>query len=458
MAFGFQGARAVCLIFVTLTLDLPCFADLLTGGETTVFDKSVNAFGFPLTNLPLPEHPRFFAGNAFFNTNWVDASSDVNGRDGLGPLFNVRSCSTCHFKDGRGQPPDGNAVPDGWLMRISIPGTTKHNAPLPHPIYGNQVSVRALPGALPEARVRIQYNIVDGFYPDGESYQLLDPHYTLLNWAYGDPHPELLSSPRVASAVFGLGLLDAVSKDDILSRSDPDDQDGDGISGRPNWVWSPSLKKTELGRFGWKANKATLLDQTAGAFVGDIGITNSLFPLENNTDTQDLSEKFPSGGSPELSDQDLEDVVFYLQTLAVPAARLDDRTVFKKGKAFFGQLGCVACHIPVLKTFEDYPVSAVADQTIRPYTDLLLHDMGEGLADARPGFEASGSEWRTPPLWGIGLFAKVNKHTRLLHDGRARNVEEAILWHGGEGEASKRAFMNLSTPERLAIIQFIERL
>jgi CxxC motif-containing protein (DUF1111 family) len=458
MMFGLQQARVVCSIFVALNVSLPCIGDLLTGGETTVFDVSVNAFGFPATNLALEQHPRFFAGNAFFNTNWVDASSDVNGRDGLGPLFNVRSCSACHFKDGRGQPPEGNAVPEGWLMRISIPGTTEHKSPRPDPVYGNQVSVRALPGAMPEARVRIQYTIVDGFYPDGESYQLLQPNYSLTDWAYGDPHSELLSSPRVASAVFGLGLLEAVSEEDILSKSDPDDQDGDGISGRPNWVWSPSLKKTELGRFGWKANKATLTDQTAGAFLGDIGITNSIFPQENDSDAQGLSVKFPSGGSPELSDRDLEDVVFYMQMLAVPAARIENRTRFIQGKELFAELRCAACHIPHLKTSTDYPVPVLAEQSIRPYTDLLLHDMGEGLADGRPDFEASGTEWRTPPLWGIGLLTKVNKHTRLLHDGRARNVEEAILWHGGEAEVSKREFRMLTAQQRELVIGFVESL
>ncbi len=436
----------------------PLCADLLPGGKTTVFDQSTNAFGLPATNLPIKEHPRFFTGNAFFNTNWVDASSEVNGRDGLGPLFNVRSCSTCHFKDGRGQPPEGNDIPSGWLMRISIPGTNEYGGPLGDPIYGNQVSVRALPGASPEARVAIRYDVIDGVYPSGETFQLLKPSYTLRDWAYGDPAEALLLSPRVASAVFGLGLLEAVSQEDVLTLADPEDANKDGISGRPNWVWSPSLNATELGRFGWKANKANLMDQTAGAFLGDIGITNALFPMENHTDAQGLSEKFPSGGDPELSDRDLEDVVFYMQTLGVPAARIEDRSSFQEGKALFGRLQCAACHVPELNTSEDYTIAALAGQTIRPYTDLLLHDMGEGLSDNRPDFEASGSEWRTPPLWGIGLFPKVNKHTRLLHDGRARNVEEAILWHGGEAQASKEAFTALTAQQRLSVIRFVESL
>ncbi len=433
-------------------------ADLLPGGETTVFDTSVNAFSLPATNLSLKEHPRFFAGNAFFNRNWVNASSEVNGSDGLGPLFSVRSCSSCHFKDGRGQPPAGSAVPNGWLMRISIPGQGEHGTPKPDPIYGNQISVRALPGLEPEASIRIRYQTTQELYPDYVAYQLTKPNYTIDNWKYGEPHAELMTSPRVASAVFGLGLLDAIPEHAILKRADPDDTDGDGISGRANWVWSNRLNEKALGRFGWKANKATLHDQTAAAFVGDMGITSDLFPDENHTEAQGIGEDYPSGGSPEISGQDLEDVVFYLQTLAVPAARIQGRAEFKQGKQLFEAIQCATCHVAVFKTADDYPVEAIAGQLIRPYTDLLLHDMGEALADGRPDFEASGSEWRTPPLWGIGLLEKVNGHTRLLHDGRARNIEEAILWHGGEAEASREQFKSLTAADRKLVIQFVESL
>ena len=295
-------------------------------------------------------------------------------------------------------------------------------------------------------------------YPDYNVAELLKPNYILSHWAYGDADSELRTSPRVAPVVFGLGLLEAISKETILGNSDEDDRNGDGISGRPNWVWSRSLKSNGLGRFGWKANKATLLDQTAGAFVGDIGITSYLFPFENHTASQELSDQFPTGGSPEIDKRDLEDVVFYLQTLAVPAARIVDRNIFKESRVLFDQIQCSACHIPSMKTAVDYSIEAVANQTIFPYTDLLLHDMGKDLADGRPDFEASGSEWRTPPLWGIGLLQTVNGHTRLLHDGRARNVEEAILWHGGEAEASKQLFMKLQASQRLQIIKFVESL
>ena len=447
-----------CVLLLAQWISSSAAGDLLPGGETTVFDSSSNAFSLPATNLSLQEHPRFFAGNAFFNRNWVDAASEVNGSDGLGPLFNVRSCSTCHFKDGRGQPPIGNAVPSGWLMRISVPGEGDQGGPKPDPIYGNQISVRALPGLEPEARIRIRNKTIQELYPDYTAYQLLQPDYLIDNWNYGEPHAELMTSPRVASVVFGLGLLDAIPESTILGLADPDDEDGDGISGRPNWVWSRSQNEKALGRFGWKANKATLVDQTAGAFVGDLGITSDLFPDENHTEAQNIGEDYPSGGHPEISQQDLDDVVFYLQTLAVPAARIQDRNDFKRGKQLFESIRCAACHVPAMKTSEDYPVKALAGQLIRPYTDMLLHDMGEALADGRPDFEADGREWRTPPLWGIGLLEKVNGHTRLLHDGRARNVEEAILWHGGEAEASREQFKALTAEERKLVIEFIQSL
>ncbi|MBH53723.1 MAG: thiol oxidoreductase [Opitutaceae bacterium] len=444
--------------FVACSLLNGFYADELAGGDTTVFLETKDAFSLPAKNLELTEHPRFFAGNAFFNTNWVDASSIVDGRDGLGPLFNVRSCSACHFKDGRGRPPIKGEISNGWLMRISIPGRTDHGAPLPDPIYGNQISVRALPGAKPEASIRISYQERTGNYPDGSTFTLLEPRYSMADWAYGEPSEELLFSPRGASQVFGLGLLEAVSEAEILSRADPLDEDKDGISGRPNRVWSPSSDQKVLGRFGWKANKADLMDQTAGAFVGDIGITNSVFPDENHTVQQELTKNFPSGGTPEISIRDLQDVVFYLQTLAVPAARIRNQDEFEAGKALFWDLQCSTCHAPELRTPEDYAIEALAGQTFRPYTDLLLHDMGAGLADSRPDFDATGSEWRTPPLWGIGLFPKVNEHSRLLHDGRARNVEEAILWHGGEAEQSKQSFKKQSRSKRELIIRFVESL
>ncbi|MGK0239266.1 MAG: CxxC motif-containing protein (DUF1111 family) [Candidatus Pelagisphaera sp.] len=430
----------------------------LPGGATTSFEHSRESFTQPASNLDPRSFAQFFSGDTIFNTNWVNAASVVNGRDGLGPLFNTRSCSACHFKDGRGLPPEKGEIPNGLLIRISLPGSDENAAPRAHPIYGNQISVRALPGLLPEATIEISYKEIVGNYPDGSEYRIQQPEYRIDNWGYGEPDSSLLTSPRVAPSVFGLGLLDAIPNEIILAQADPNDYNGDGISGRPNWVKSPSKGDRQLGKYGWKANKATIEDQTAGAFQGDLGITSTLFPGENHSPTQADSLAFPSGGSPELIARDLEDIVFYLKTLAPSASRFKDDSAYSTGHRLFTQSQCSSCHTPDFETGSQNEIHALANQRIYPYTDLLLHDMGDQLADNRPDFEANGNEWRTPPLWGLGLTQKVNGHSRLLHDGRARNTEEAILWHGGEAESSKQTFMKLSANQRKILIDFVEAL
>ncbi|MDE0767269.1 MAG: hypothetical protein OSB19_02665 [Opitutaceae bacterium] len=430
----------------------------LPGGATTSFERLREAFTQPASNLNPRSFAQFFSGDTIFNTNWVNAASVVNGRDGLGPLFNTRSCSACHFKDGRGRPPEKGEISNGLLIRISLPKNDRNAAPRAHPVYGNQLSVRALPGLLPEATIEISYKEIVGKYPDENEFRIQQPEYTIDDWGYGTPDASLLMSPRVAPSVFGLGLLDAIPDEIILAQADPNDQNGDGISGRPNWVKSPSRGDRQLGKYGWKANKATIEDQTAGAFQGDLGITSALFPEENHSLTQVDALAFPSGGSPELNARDLEDIVFYLKTLAPPASRFKDDNAYENGRRLFVQSQCSSCHTPEFTTGIQTEIPALANQRIYPYTDLLLHDMGEQLADNRPDFEAKGNEWRTPPLWGLGMIQKVNGHSRLLHDGRARNVEEAILWHGGEAESSKRVFMHLSAAQRKILIDFVEAL
>ena len=240
--------------------------------------------------------------------------------------------------------------------------------------------------------------------------------------------------------------------------ADPDDADGDGISGRPNMVWDIRRSEVVLGRFGWKANEPTVEQQAAAAFLGDIGITSTLFPEENCPAAQDACAAAPNGGTPEIPDERLAQVEFYVQTLAVPAMRNVDDPRVRRGAELFVQTGCAACHRPRHVTGDDHPVEPLRNQTIFPFTDLLLHDMGEGLADGRPDGLATGREWRTPPLWGIGLVEVVNRHTMFLHDGRARSLEEAILWHGGEGQAARDQFMALTRDERDALLQFLRSL
>jgi CxxC motif-containing protein (DUF1111 family) len=297
---------------------------------------------------------------------------------------------------------------------------------------------------------------VTGRFESGESYTLERPNYRLVDAAYGELPPSLSLSPRVAPALIGLGLLEAVPVETIESLSDPDDSNGDGISGRPNRVYDAKSGERALGRFGWKAEKPSVLTQSAGAFLGDMGLTTSLFAEENHGTL--LGADAPSGGRPEVTDDILAAVVLYARTLGVPARRNMDDPLVARGAELFESARCSACHVPVLETGKSAELPELGEQRIQPYTDLLLHDLGDALSDARPAFEASGSEWRTPPLWGIGLVERVNGHTRFLHDGRARDLSEAILWHGGEAQFSRDRFLSMSREERGSLIAFLKSL
>ncbi len=430
----------------------------LSGGAATVFATTRQAFGQPLPHLTADQETQFFVGNSFFNRNWVSAPSSTTARDGLGPLFNARSCSACHLHDGRGRPPAPGEDMLSMLVRLSIPGRDVQRGVVPEPTYGDQLNGLAVHGVPPEGRAVITYEEIAGTYGDGESYSLRKPTYTFADLRYGPMHPHMLSSPRVAPALVGLGLLEAVPAAALLALADPDDADGDGISGRPNRVWDKAGRRTILGRFGWKANQPTVAQQVAGAFLGDIGITSPLFPDENCPPNALACRQAPNGGSPELPADLLAHVVFYNRTLAVPARRDPGRLDVRRGRHLFDAAQCGTCHIPTLRTGSVPGLPDLSEQVIHPYTDLLLHDMGAALADGRPDFEATGAEWRTPPLWGIGLVETVNRHTCFLHDGRARDLAEAILWHGGEAEAAKEYFRRLPHGDREALLQFLRSL
>lgn len=431
----------------------------LSGGETTVFDASRNAFTFSARNLHPDRTAQFFTGNSFFNENWVAAPASTSARDGLGPLFIARSCSACHFKDGRDKAPAHGELSRTLVVRLSLPGKDpKTGAPVPEPVYGGQLQTRALPGARGEGDVRVHWEESSGSYGDGEAYALRRPHYAFSNQAYGVRHSELRISVRLAPAVIGLGLLEAIPTETMEKLADPEDRNKDGISGRVNKVWDAASGKATVGRFGWKAEQPSVRQQVAGAFIDDMGLTSSLFPQENHTAAQSNLVIFTSGGSPEISDEIMNAVVLYSQTLAVPARREIYHPQVQKGERLFREIGCAACHVPELRTGSQHDLTELTNQTIQPFTDLLLHDLGTGLADGREVSDATGSEWRTPPLWGIGLIKTVNGHTEFLHDGRARNLAEAILWHGGEAERAKERFRNLSKTEREALLRFLESL
>lgn len=428
----------------------------LLGGETTRTVSGRDAYSFLIANASRSRQRPFAFGNRLFNTNWVKAPASVRSFDGLGPLFNRVSCSGCHTRDGRGRPPDGpDERLDSMLVRISLPGISEHGAPKPVPGYGDQISEFGNAGVPAEARTRVLFRETSGRYGDGTPYMLRTPVVALADPQYGPFPPDMLVSARVAPAVFGLGLLQSIPEDDIVALSDPDDRDGDGISGRPNWVFDQSLGTMALGRFGWKANQATLLQQNAAAALGDIGITSPIFPTQNCAEGQVACAGSFAEAGPELDRVFLEKLTLYTMTLAVPAQRESVGDSVRRGASLFRGAGCAYCHMPTMKTGHVPSFPELSDQTIHPFTDLLLHDMGEGLADGRPDYAATGREWRTPPLWGLGLIEKVNGHQFLLHDGRARGVAEAILWHGGEAEVSREAFRKMEKRDRDALIAFL---
>jgi CxxC motif-containing protein (DUF1111 family) len=428
------------------------------GGDATVNNITGNAFTMPLSTLERAQERQFFVGNSFFNQNWVQAPSSTTARDGLGTLFNARSCAGCHFKDGRGRAfnIDGENT-TGFLIRLSIPGDSEQGEPVPDPIYGGQFQDQAIDGILPEGDIQITYTDKVVTFADGRTVTLRQPNYTFVNLNYGEMSADVMFSPRVANQMIGLGFLEAIPAEAILANADPDDVNNDGISGRANMVWNYATQQLDLGRFGWKANQPTLYQQVAGAFNGDMGITTQLFSADNCSSVQ-ACDALPNGGTPEIDEDDLLKVVLYSSTLAVPAQRIEDASTVWRGYDLFQQAQCSSCHIPQWQTAEHPTISALSNQTVYPYTDLLLHDMGDELADGRPDFMATGNEWRTPPLWGIGLFETVNGHTNYLHDGRARNLLEAILWHGGEATASREAVLQMSEADVNALIEFLKSL
>ena len=449
------------------------FEERPAGAATVRVPSDANAFSQHSDNISFEDELNFKLGNGLFRKLWVSSPSSTLASDGLGPLFNARSCQRCHIKDGRGHPPentDDNAI--SMFLRISIPGPENHGAEaiegyfatLPDPTYGGQLQDFAVQGHPSEYRLDIIYDEKAVTLADGTEVSLRQPTYTAADLGYGPLHPEAMLSPRVAPQMIGLGLLEAIPSSDILANADPDDRDGDGISGRPNVVWSIAHDKPMLGRFGLKAGMPTILEQSAAAFSGDIGISSPLFPAGSGecTDAQSACKHTIHGDGDnrvfEIDAASLGLVTFYSRNLGVPARRNVDAPKVLHGKQVFYETGCTACHTPSFVThrLKDRPEQSF--QLIWPFTDMLLHDMGPDLADNRPEGRANGREWRTPPLWGIGLTQQVSGHTYFLHDGRARSLLEAILWHGGEAQMQRDAVTQMSTADRDALIAYLESL
>lgn len=448
--------RAVICFSFSLGIAQALPPEAMSAGEGTTQQQGKEAFTQPLRTLSRADRREFSVGNAFFRENWVIAPATAVNRDGLGPLFHARSCDACHLNDGRGAPPAGDEVMTGLLLRLSV--LNKDGIPAQHPVYGGQLAVRAIPGVKPEAEVQVKWIERDEVLSEGEVVKLRRPEFVFRQWHYGEPGPGLMVSPRLSPPVIGGGLLESLPETTLASLADPNDKNSDGISGRLNQVRNDLTGKLAVGRFGWKSNQPNLRQQAAEALAGDIGITSELHPEESFTAAQTAASSQQDGGLPEADKLMLDRLERYLRGLSVPARRNTGDPMAQQGAALFEKLRCAACHVPELKTGDTHSMQELRGQTIRPFTDLLLHDMGAGLADGRPDGEATGTEWRTAPLWGIGLTGVVNRNVFYLHDGRARTLTEAILWHGGEAIAAREAFKILKRQDRDAVLKFLESL
>lgn len=430
----------------------------LPGGQTTFIAQnpltalSAGAFSQAAANLPASARGQFAVGNSFFTQPWVSAPASTAARDGLGPLFSAAACQDCHLHDGRGHPP---AQPDEPLRAAVV--RLRRTDGSPDPVYGSQIQPMALPGLLPEASVRVRWSIQRFAFPDGSTVTLRRPELQLSDWAYGPPAPDTQATLLVAPQMIGLGLLEAIADSDIKAQAAR--QPELGLAGVANRVPNLETGKTSLGRFGWKAAQPSVRQQSLDAFVNDLGITSELFAADTCTDAQPKCAKFANGGTPELPPHLDAAVTFYASHLAPPARRDHANPDVRKGQALFDQLGCADCHRPSWQTANHPGSAALSNQSIWPYTDLLLHDMGPGLAGAVSAHDAGPRQWRTPPLWGLGHAKTVGgPAVGYLHDGRARTLVEAIAWHGGEAKTARDAWVALPAAERRLVIRFLASL
>ncbi|MBO1517602.1 di-heme oxidoredictase family protein [Psychrobacter halodurans] len=460
--------------------------EIKQGGDTGISITSSESYSKPSSNLSASRKGSFFIGNAFFRQPWVVAPASTDSRDGLGALFNVAACQSCHIKDGRGHAPmSSEDDADSLLIRLAMPATTdEERAQLQnsliekvvHPMYGGQLQDRGIQGVPAEARIAVQWTDKPVTFADGHVETLRAPTFHLTSPGYGAFDDEMMVSPRVALPMIGLGLLEQIPDDDIKKQAV--DNDSADISGKFNWVMDPQTGKTALGRFGWKAGQTKLLTQNQSAFNEDMGLTSNIRPHESCMPAQTACVNATTGadeqggGKPpvEVNDEVAKFVEFYTRNLAVPHRRNAEDKLVLAGKKRFYDMGCQSCHTPryqLPKTDDDHLEQH--GQVIYPYTDLLLHDMGDELADrtiagklppkdAQVEFLANSYEWRTPALWGIGLAQTVDPQATFLHDGRARTLMEAVLWHGGEAEKQKQKVLQLDKQGRAELTAFLQSL
>lgn len=471
---GAEAARIRAATAPTADFSRPeAFEGNPAGAATVRARKDDEAFSQHSANITFEQELEFKLGNGLFKKLWVFSPASTRASDGLGPLHNARSCQRCHIKDGRGHVPQGpgdSAV--SMFLRVSVPGPVPEDlaavedyiGTAAHPVYGGQMQDLSPPGIAPEYSLRVTYEEIEVDLAGGETASLHKPAYTAENLGYGPLGREAMLSPRVAPPMIGLGLLEAIPAADILGHADDVDADGDGISGRASMVWSREFNQVMLGRFGLKAGMPTVNEQSQAAFLGDIGISTPLYPAAwgDCTQAQTACRNAPHGDGDtrgtEIDGPNMDLVTFYSRNLAVPARRDPGAAGVLRGKQVFYDAGCPACHVPKFVTHRLTDRPEQSFQLIWPYSDLLLHDMGDGLADNRPEGRATGREWRTAPLWGIGLTKQVSGEAGYLHDGRARTLLEAVLWHGGEAQPARDRVVALPPAERAALIAFLESL
>ncbi|HEY7608634.1 MAG TPA: di-heme oxidoredictase family protein [Alphaproteobacteria bacterium] len=462
-----NGLRVIAAIAIAIAValgageaeadDAPLGAKL--GGGTSRPAAGPNSFALPAANLPKEELARFFEGQRLFNIAFVKAPSPVPGLAGLGPTFNRPSCGACHTRDGRGQPPSG---PDDALMQMVVRlGTIEpRRGPfgVPHAKYGAQLNDRAIEGVPAEGRAAVAWEEIEGRYADGDAYRLRRPRVTFEALAFGPLGADGAFSLRVAPQLVGMGLLEAVRGRDVRAWAEANRTQPDGVRGLAREAFARGRAVPALGRFGWRAAEDSVRAQIASALINDMGLTTSLHPDKNCPPAQTACRAADPGPRPNVADEALETMTFYVSTLAVPERRDIDQPEVRRGEKVFAAIGCAACHRPTVETGAHPTIPILSNQTIHPFTDLLLHDLGDGLADGLHEGDVSGRLWRTAPLWGIGLVPRANGHENYLHDGRARGLAEAILWHGGEAALAKDRFRALPKADRDAVIAFLRSL
>ena len=458
-ALGIAACAAALLTLVAVAAN----GDDTRAITTERFDR--DAYVQPLPSLDRKQLQAFQRGRKHFDKTW-GAVTSLDFEWGLGPTFNATSCVECHVGGGRGRAPDRADEPLlSMLVRISMPGHGSHGEPVPHAAYGDQLQTAGLAGPFPdfayhtapvppEAALRVEWEEQIVSYVDGEPARLRKPLLRIDRLAFGELPESTMTSLRIAQPLHGLGLLEAVPEQAL--RDIAQSQKAHGLNGRLNMVRDDVNDRMSSGRFGWKANQPSLRQQIAAASLADMGLTSRLYRAQNCPPVQTLCAMQTPGNDPELVVTDWDELELWSRALAFPAQRNVDDAQVKRGARLFEQAKCALCHVPTMRTAESFPpLPQLAGRTIHPYTDLLLHDMGEALADGRPDFQAGGRDWRTPPLWALGLSETVNGSGALLHDGRARNAAEAILWHGGEAHASREAFRAMSKADRQALLAFL---